>query len=136
MKKILLFCCGIAATITLCGCALAQSSYAYGGGFPRTMPGILLADQSSGGYIAPKMQSMKDMEVLGPVYSTVEGQNVLLFISHGDISIAKAKEIAMRKYPGADDIVNVEIDMQHKGILSIFNTVVMHYRGIAVKYKK
>ena len=133
MKKMLLLCCGIAAIVTLCGC---QSAYIWGGGFPKTMPGILIADQTTGGYIAPKMQSMKDIEILGPVYSTVEGQHVLLLISQGDLSLAKAKEIAIRKYPNADDVVNVEVDMQHKGILSLFNTVTMHYRGLAIKYKK
>jgi hypothetical protein len=132
-KSIVLLCCGVVAVFTLTGC---QSAYHVGGGFPRTMPGILLADQSSGGYIAPKMESMKDVEVLGPVYSTVEGSNALLLISQGDISIAKAKEIAIRKYPNADDIVNVEVDLQQKSILSLFNTVTMHYRGIAIKYKK
>lgn len=133
MKKMLLLCVGILSCVVFCGC---QSAYIFGGGFPKTMPGVLLADQTTGGYIAPKMESMKDVEVLGPVYSTVEGQNVLLLISQGDLSIAKAKEIAMRKYPNADDVVNIEVDMQHKGILSLFNTVTMHYRGLAIKYKK
>lgn len=133
MKQVLLICSIALCAVVVSGC---QSAYHVGDGFPRTMPGVLYADQTSGGYIAPKMESMKDIEVLGPVYSTVDGSNVLMLISAGDISIAKAKEIALRKYPDADDVVNVEVDLQQKSILSLFNIVTLHYRGIAIKYKK
>lgn len=133
MKKSIIFAVAIIAATIMTGC---QSAYHVGAGFPRTMPGFLIADQTSGGYIAPKMASMKDVEVLGPVYASIEGANVLMLISEGDISISKAKEIALRKYPNADDVVNVEIDLQQKGVLSLFNRVIMHYRGIAIKYKK
>ena len=133
MKKLLLLGACVVAVVMLTGC---HAAYHVGGGFPRTMPGVLIANQTSGGYISPKVESMKDMEILGPVSSTVSADNALTLISAGDVSIAKAKELAMRKYPNADDIVNVEIDMQHTGILSLFNTVTMHYSGIAIKYKK
>ena len=124
--------CGVAVAM-LTGC---QSAYHVGSGMPRTLPGILIADQKSGGYIAPKMESMKDVVVLGPVSSTVSCDNVLLLLSAGDVSVAKAKEIALQKYPDADDVVNVEIDCKHYGLFSLFNTVTMYYRGIAIKYKK
>lgn len=134
MKRKLIFAgtaCGVAMLFTGC-----QSAYHVADGFPRTMPGMLIANQTSGGYIAPKVESMRDVEILGPVYSTVSGTNVLMLVSEGDVSIAKAKELALRKYPDADDIVNVEVDLQQTGVLSLFNTVTMHYRGIAIKYKK
>ena len=132
-RKLLLSACGVAVVLLLSGCI---SGYHIGSGFPRTLPGVLVAEQKSGGYIAPKMTSMKDVEVLGPVYATVEGMEIFLLVSEGDISIAKAKEIALRQYPQADDVVNVEIDIEHKSLLSIKNSVIMHYRGIAIKYKK
>ena len=105
-------------------------------GFPRTMPGALIAEQSCGNFIGNKLQSFKDVEVLGSVSSEVSGANLLLLISEGDISIAKAKEIALQRYPQADDVVNVEIDTKHRGVLGLFNTVTMYYRGIAIKYKR
>lgn len=133
MKKSIIFAVTIIAATIMTGC---QSAYHIGDGMPRTLPGIIVADQKSAGYIAPKMTSMKDVEVLGKVSSTVTCNNILLLLSAGDVSIAKAKELALQRYPDADDVVNVEIDCQHYGLLSIFNTVTMYYRGIAIKYKK
>ncbi len=133
MKKPVLLGCGLFCAILFSGCG---SFYHIGGGFPRTLPGILWADQTSGGYIAPKMESMKDVEILGPVESTVECAETLMLVSDGDASISRAKRLALVKYPQADDVVNVEIDIQHKGALSLRNVVVMHYRGIAIKYKR
>ena len=136
MKKLIILFCGIIAAVTMTGCASLISGYAQGGGYPRTLPGMLIADQSAGGALGNKLASMRDLDVLGPVESQVSGTNVLMLFSEGDLSIGRAKEIALKKYPQADDVVNVEIDMHHRGILGLFNTVTMYYRGIAIKYKK
>ena len=133
MKKLLLIGCFAAAAMFLSGCMF---SYTVNSGFPRTMPGGLLAEQTTGSFIGNKLHTMKDVEILGPVSSEVSGANLLLLISEGDVSIAKAKELALRKFPQADDVVNVEIDTKHRGVLSVFNTVTMYYRGIAIKYKR
>ena len=136
MKKVLLMAGIIGAALFINGCALLHSGYSVAGGFPRTMPGILMSNQISGGYMAPKLASTKDIIILGHVSSEVSAVNGLLLISSGDASIMAAKSAALKKYPQADDIVNVEIDVKHEGILGIFNTVTMYYRGIAIKYKK
>ena len=133
MKKAILMICGAIAAMVLTGC---QSAYSVSDGFPRTLPGVLVASQTSGGYIAPKMQSMKDIKVLGPVSSEISATNVLMLVSSGNVSIAKAKAIALKKYPNADDVVNVEIDVDHFSILSLFNTVTVYYKGIAIQYNK
>jgi hypothetical protein len=136
MKKLSLLLCGVIASMFLSGCGTLVSGYAQGGGYPRPLPGILFSEQSAGGVICYKMESMKDVEILGPVESQVSGTNVLMLFGEGDLSIKKAKELALAKYPTADDVVNVEIDMKHRGMLGLFNTVTMYYRGIAIKYKK
>lgn len=135
MKKWLMLgaCCAVVALLS--GCALV-SGYNVGGGYPGTLPGLLISDQSRGGMIHAKVASMADMEVLGPVSSKVSATNVLLVCSNGDASIEAAKKIALEKYPNADDVVNVETDIHHFGIVSVFNVVTLKYRGIAVKYKK
>jgi hypothetical protein len=135
MKKILFLGASCAVATLLSGCALT-SGYSLGCGYPGTMPGLLLSDQVRGGMIHGKVESMKDMEVLGPVSSKVSATNVLLMCSTGDASIEAAKKIALEKYPSADDVVNVETDMHHFSIVSIVNVVTLKYRGIAVKYKK
>lgn len=136
MKKLFLLLGVTCVAFAMNGCALLSSGYVQGGGFPRTMPAILVAHQDAGGVIAPKMESLKDVEVLGKVSSEVSGSNILMVISEGDLSIAKAKELALKQYPEADDVVNVEIDMSHRGVMCLFNYVTMYYRGLAIKYKK
>ena len=79
---------------------------------------------------------MKDVKVPGPVSSEISATNMLMLVSSGNVSIAKAKKEALKKYPNADDVVNVEIDVDHFSILSLFNTVTMYYKGIAIKYNK
>ncbi|MBE6374894.1 MAG: hypothetical protein E7050_00355 [Lentisphaerae bacterium] len=133
MKQFIFLICGVISIVFLSGCI---SGYHIGDGFPRTLPGVLFADQTSGGYIAPKMESMKDVIILGPVEATVECSELFLLVSEGNASIGKAKKLALNQYPQADDVVNVEIDVQHKSVLSILNRVIMHYRGIAIKYKR
>ena len=133
MKKFLLFGGFVVVSMFLSGCSFG---FVADSGFPRTLPGALIAEQSCGNFIGNKLQSFKDVEVLGRVSSEVSGANLLLLISEGDVSIAKAKEIALQRYPQADDVVNVEIDTKHRGVLGLFNTVTMYYRGIAVKYKR
>ena len=136
MKKAIILICGIFTSVFLSGCMGLISGYGQSGGYPRPIPGLLYSEISAGGAIAEKMQSMKDVEVLGKVESQVSGTNVLMLVGDGDLSIKKAKDIALAKYPEADDIVNVEIDMKHRSVLGLFNTIIMYYRGIAIKYKK
>ena len=116
----------------LSGC----SGFAVRAGFPGTYPGIILTEQTSGNFIAPKMESLKDVEVLGKVEAEATASNLLWLVSEGDVSIKKVKELALKKYPQADDIVNVEVDVKHRSVLGLSNTVTMYYRGLAIKYKK
>ncbi|MBR1948819.1 MAG: hypothetical protein IKA22_03885 [Lentisphaeria bacterium] len=132
-KAIYLILFSTCITIFCNGCL---SGYHIGDGFPRTLPGSIAANQKSGGYIAPKMESMKDVEMLGRVSSELEARQILMIISLGDISIATAKQQALQKYPQADDIVNIEIDVRHESLLGLYNTVTMYFNGIAIKYKK
>ena len=132
MKKALLFVCFCSVIFLLSGC----SGFISRVGFPSTFPGLILTEQISGNYIAPKLPSMKDVEVLGKVESEVSGANLLLLISEGNVSIKRAKEIALQKFPQADDVVNVEVDVKHRWVLGLFSTVTMYYRGVAIKYKK
>ena len=136
MKKMMLLAGLVLTALIVNGCALLHSGYSVSGGFPRTMPGILMSDQTSGGYMAPKLASAKDVVILGPVSSELTAHNGLLLISGGDVSIASAKKEALKKYPQADDVVNVEIDVKHEGLLGLYNKVTMYYRGLAIQYKK
>ena len=135
MKKMMLLLGFVLTALIVNGCALS-SGYAVAGGFPRTMPALLVSNQKAGGYIGQKLTSTKDVIVLGKVSSEVSAGNALLVVAFGDASIETAKKEALKKYPQADDVVNVEIDIKHEGLLCLYNTVTMYYRGLAIQYKK
>ena len=136
MKKVILLLGFVLTALFINGCALLSSGYVVAGGFPRTMPALLISDQKAGGYIGQKLTSTKDVIVLGKVSSTVSARNGLLLVAFGDASIEAAKKEALKKYPQADDVVNVEIDIKHEGLLCLYNTVTMYYSGLAIQYKK
>ena len=133
MKKALLFAGAVATAAILTGC---RSAYVNNYGFGSTMPGVIYSDTTRGSFILPKAESMKDVEVLGPVRGTSSMTNILLITAFGDAGIEEAKRNALMAYPEADDILNIEVDTKHDSILEVFNTSTTILRGIAVKYKK
>lgn len=133
MKKALLFAGAVATAAVLTGC---QSAYVDNYGFGSTMPAVVYNNATRGTFMLPKAESMKDVEVLGPVCGTSSMTNVLLIVATGDAGIESAKKNALMAYPEADDILNVEVDTQHVSVLALFNTSTTILRGIAVKYKK
>lgn len=133
MKKVLLFVGAATSAAILTGC---QSAYVNNYGFGSTMPAAIFNDTTRGTFMLPKAESMKDVEVLGPVCGTSTVTNVLLIVAAGDAGIENAKRNALMTCPEADDIFNVEVDTHHFSILSVFNTSTTILRGIAVKYKK
>ncbi|NLZ64137.1 MAG: hypothetical protein GX902_10055 [Lentisphaerae bacterium] len=132
MKKILCVCVAVALAAVFSSCA----GYGYGNGFAYAGPGLILTDAYYGGYIQPKAESLKDVEVLGPVKGVSKSSSILGWVSTGDSSILAAKADALRNYPNADDIINIEVDSKVHSILGVISDVELHLRGIAIKYKK
>jgi len=132
MKKIICVVAILVLGALLSGCA----GYGYGNGFAYAGPGSLFTDAYYGGYIQPKAESLKDVEVLGPVKGVSKTTSILGWLSTGDGSILAAKADALRNYPNADDILNIEVDSKVHSILGIISDVELHLRGIAIKYKK
>ena len=131
-KTIVMF--GFCMIVLLTACT--PTNYVISSGFPSTMPAEIITMQSRGGFMIPKMQSMKDVEVLGKVTGSACTQTIVLVFAFGDSSIAALKADALKKYPQADDIVNVEIDSSHIGVLGIYNKNTVTLTGIAVKYRR
>ena len=84
----------------------------------------------------PKLENLDGVEVLGQVEGRSTELNVLLIVAIGDGGIEAAKTDALKRYPEADDILNVEVDTNHFNVLSVFNKSTTILRGLAVKYKK
>ena len=88
-------------------------------------------------FIGNRTASFREMSVLGDVKATGEIMTVLCVVTIGDASLQKLKEEALRQYPGADDIVNIEVDNHVFGILGcVSKKVVVTLRGKAVRYDK
>ncbi len=132
MKKSLWVLVGV-SVLVLTGCKVHyQTDY----GFGSTMPGVVYSYQTRGTFMLPKAESMEGVEVLGPVEGESTELNVLLLVAVGNGGIEAAKKDALKRYPDADDILNVEVDTRHFNVLPIFNESTTILRGIAVKYKK
>lgn len=132
-KKLMVLAGFYAAVLTMAtGC---HTAYVNNYGFGSTMPGVLFCDQTRGTFMLPKAESLDGVEKLGMVRGESSSINVLLAVSIGDGGIHAAKMDALRKYPQADDIINVEVDTVHNSILCFFNRSTTILRGIAVKYR-
>lgn len=130
-KRMFLLLGAVAGCILLSGC---QVAYSTGFGFGATMPAVIITDQTRGGFILPKLESLAGVEVLGKVEGRSKSRNILMLLAEGDSGINAAKKDALIKYPTADDIVNIEIDTHHKSTFGLINESTTILRGIAIKY--
>lgn len=88
-------------------------------------------------FIGNRTASFRDVIVLGDVSASGEIMTVLGLVTIGDTSLRSLKEKALRMYPGADDIINIEIDNHVFGILGcVYKRVVVTLRGKAVRYTR
>ena len=86
-------------------------------------------------YIGNRLTSLGGVTILGDVSTSGEIMTVLCVVTVGDTSLQTLKEQALRKYPDADDIVNIEVDNHVFGILGcVYKKVVVTLRGKAVRY--
>ena len=88
-------------------------------------------------FIDNRTHSPQDVTVLGNVSATGEIMTVLCVVTVGDTSLQSLKEKALRQYPGADDIIDIEIDNHVFGILAcVYKKVTVTLRGKAIRYNK
>ena len=86
-------------------------------------------------FIGNRTTSFQGVTVLGDVTASGEIMTVLCVVTIGDASLQSLKEKALRQYPGADDIINIEVDNHVFGILGcVYKKVVVTLRGKAVRY--
>ncbi len=133
MKKLILTLVAAAAVIFASGCA---GGYVNNYGFGSTVPGAIYTNQVRGTFMLPKLENLDGVEVLGKAHGKATSTTVLLLIALGDGGIEAAKRDALKAYPQADDILNVEIDTRYESILSLYDHSTTILNGIAVKYKK
>lgn len=134
MKKTILLGTVFAGVMLLCsGCGVA---YVGNSGFAAAYPSLIYTNETHASYIAPKVENFDNMEVLGHVTGTATAVNTLFIVTAGDTGIAKAKANALKHHPGAEDIVNLEVDTDVHSILGLFTSVTTTISGKAIKYKK
>jgi len=88
-------------------------------------------------FIGNRTSSFDDVTVLGDVSASGDIMTVLCVVTIGDASLQTLKEKALRQCPGADDIINIEVDNHVFGILGVvYKKVYVTLRGKAIRYNK
>lgn len=133
MKKIIPL-CAIGLVMVMCGCRVP--SYVANNSFGAPYPGAIYSHVTAASFIGNKLENTNGVEILGDAYGTASASDYLTIVSAGNCGIAAAKEDALKRFPGADDIVNIEVETRHISVLSVFTTITTIVRGKAIKYKK
>ena len=87
--------------------------------------------------IFPKTETLDNIIILGDVEGKADVISVYARATAGEAGIEAAKRNALRAYPQADDIINIEVDTKKISIFlgTIFRVETI-LRGKAIKYKK
>lgn len=123
--------CGTILFGCLSGFAAEKDNY----GFGSTTSGIIFSNQTHGGFMLRKAETLAGVEVLGEVKGESSCINIIGLVAVGDSGIQAAKENALAGR-NADDIINVEVDTNYFTVLGVYSRTTTILRGIAVKYKK
>ncbi len=123
----------VAGLLLLSGCA-GFSSPGPGG----VSAGTLVGDVTYPGYVGGHTQvqlTTADFEIVKTVSAKASSSNVLGLFGMGGNGYGQLFEEARRA--GADDVINIKVDIQHKRFLVGFYTgATMHLTGTAIKWKK
>ena len=134
MKKSFIALIGIAVlSLVATGCARFSSSDVDGVSL-GTLHGDVTYAALLGGHTQVQLTS-KDFEIVKTISSEAQSRNILGLFSTGDSGYAKLFEQA--RAAGADDVINIKVDVRKKAILMVFwteSTVTM--TGTAIKWRK
>lgn len=119
-------------TLLCSGCV----GYAPNASFSAIAPGAIYTNTTHPSYVAPKVENFDKMEIMGYASGEATSVNILYLVAAGDNGIARAKADALKRFPGADDLVNIEVETKYHSILGIYNSVTTYVYGRAVRYKK
>lgn len=133
MKKLVSFVAVAAAALTLGGCAYGPA----GTGPAGTYPAFIYSDNVV--YPAANTSSTvynldtDDFDIRGTVVATGEMTNILGIIAQGDNGYQAL--LAEARSQGADDVINVRVDVKHSNILSFYVVDTITLTGQAITFK-
>ena len=133
MKKLLVVACAVMVCAIMSGCGAIMAEH---GGIPSVANGGIYTDINVGCMVMDKAESFKGVKVLGKVESSAMTTNILGILATGDTTVATLKDKALKAYPNADDVINIEVDAHFKSVLGIINECTTTFRGVAVQYVK
>ncbi len=122
----------VTVLVVTVGCAGARSGAPAGGG-----PGFIYTDSTYPATDTVSTQynlERKDFDPLGWVHTDVQSGSILGWIATGDAGYRLLYDKA-RTEKGADDVMDVRVDMHYWKILGIVSKVTNHLHGMAVKWK-
>ena len=131
MKKSLLMIGGaIAAAVLMSGCAGVTTNN--GGVAPISAGPNFFSEVSANAMIQP-VSNVKYTVVKRNVTSKATLKSFFTCVNLGDISYATLKKEALKQAPGANDLVDIQMDYAMKNIIGI-NEVTVTLTATAVKY--
>ncbi len=131
MKKVTLIAALAVLGATLTGCS---SGYCVSNGIPSCPPGALFSEMKAATLVQDRAEG-RSYTVVKQVAAQATTTNFLGLVSQGDASYASLKKAALSG-TGADDIINLEVDVVHNNLLGIINKVTTVVTGTAIKYTK
>lgn len=126
---------GAACVISLmAGCAGAFKMD--NNGFPSVAPGGLITDMRVASMVKDPMFQRGFTVVKSNVEVEATTVSYLAIVSLGDASFQTLKSKALAQAPGADTLINLEVDFRQKNVLGLINEVTTVLRATAVKTNK
>ena len=130
MRNIMTVCCSIILLLSASGCMVMTPT-----GPSSVYPAVIYTDMKMPAQMQESISAKtRRYQVLGEVHGQSQTQMILLIAAYGDGSFEAARVDALRKIPGAQDLIDVRVDTEVSSFLTLFNKVVTHVNGKAIKY--
>jgi len=131
MKKSIIFTViAMSVSILLSGCTGINTPVT------GTMPGTIYTDTSCAVFISnPVRPLVEEYKVIRQnVVGTATSRGWLWIVSTGSSTYEAAYKDAMKHLNGADDIIDVKVDVTKKGLFMFGVETIVTLRGTAIKY--
>jgi len=131
MKKITLRIFLLAGVIALSACTNVVTP----SGLSSIPPGIFYTGMKFPSHVSYTVPESSQYEIVQhKVQGTSSQSSILLFATYGDGSLQAAKAEALKKIPGADDIINLNADTEAFSIFLFYINCKTIITGDAIKY--
>ena len=130
MKRSMMFVVVVSVSILVAGCTGINTPAS------GTMPGTIYTDTSCGIFVnVPVRPLVEEYKVIRQnVVGSATSRGWLWIVSTGDSTFAAAFNEILKHNPGADDVIDIKVDVTKKGLFMFGVDTILTVRGTAIKY--